>query len=176
MIIGRVIAGFGIGVNTTTIPMWQAETSRPHLRGRLVAFELTCLVGGFVVTNWINFGFTYLPESEVSWRFPLGFQSLLAVGTAAIVPFLVESPRWLCLKGREEEARIAIARLYAKPVDDDEVYESLELMKDAIAREKEEGQIGWREALHNGRQQTLRRILLGAGANFMQQMGGVNVS
>ena len=47
-----------------------------------------------------NFGFTYISHNEVSWRFPLAFQSLLAVGTVAIVPFLVESPRWLCLKDR----------------------------------------------------------------------------
>ncbi|KJY01714.1 hypothetical protein TI39_contig280g00001, partial [Zymoseptoria brevis] len=175
MITGRIIAGFGIGVNATTIPMWQAETSRPHLRGRLVAFELTCPVGGFVLTNWINFGFTYLPDNEVSWRFPLGLQSLLALGTAGIVPFQVKSPRWLCLKGKEGEAKGAIARLYAKPVEDDEVYESLELMREATEREKEEGQVGWREALRNERQQTLRRILLGMRANVMQQMVGVNV-
>lgn len=175
MIVGRVISGFGIGVNTTTIPMWQSETSRPRLRGRLVAFELTCLVMGFVITNWMNFGFTYIDDNEISWRFPLGFQSALALGTAALVPFLVESPRWLCLKGREEEARAIIARLYAKPLNDDEVYETLEIMRETIARERADGPLGLREVFTNGRQQTFRRILLGAGASFMQQMGGVNV-
>lgn len=67
MIVGRIIGGLGIGVNTTTIPMWQSETSKPGSRGKLVAFELTCLVFGFVVTNWMNFGFTYLSGNEVSW-------------------------------------------------------------------------------------------------------------
>lgn len=100
MIVGRVISGFGIGVNTTAIPMWQSETSRAAFRGRLVAFQLTCLVLGFVVTNWMNFGFTYLPNNFVSWKFPLAFQCLLAIGTGCVLPFLVESPRWLVLKGR----------------------------------------------------------------------------
>lgn len=175
MIVGRIVSGLGIGVNTTTIPMWQSETSRPALRGRLVAFQLTCLVFGFVITNWMNFGFTYLPENEVSWRFPLAFQCALALGTACFLPFLVESPRWLCLKGRREDARVVISRLYGKPLDDEEVRESLELMADSIAREKDDGSVGWREVFQNGRQQTFRRIALGAGANFMQQMGGVNV-
>ena len=175
MIVGRILSGFGIGINTTTIPMWQSETSRPRLRGRLVAFELTCLVFGFVVTNWMNFGFTYMSDNEVSWRFPLGFQCILALGTALFVPLLVESPRWLCLKGREEEARVIIARLYAKPLDDEEVYETLEIMKETIARERADGPLGFREVFKNGRQQTFRRIVLGAGASFMQQLGGVNV-
>ena len=81
MIIGRVIGGLGIGVNTTTIPMFQSETCKPSLRGKLVSVQLTFLVFGFVLTNWMNFGFTYIPNHPVSWRFPLGFQSALAIGT-----------------------------------------------------------------------------------------------
>jgi hypothetical protein len=48
-------------------------------------------------------------------------------------------------------------------------------MVTTIARERAEGEITWREVFHNGSQQTFRRILLGAGTSFMQQMGGVNV-
>jgi hypothetical protein len=73
------------------------------------------------------------------------------------------------------EARVVISRLLAKPLDDEEVHENLQLMVEHIAHERAEGQVGWREVFQNGRRQTFRRILLGAGANFMQQMGGVNV-
>lgn len=48
-------------------------------------------------------------------------------------------------------------------------------MIDTIAREKEEGEIGWREVIHNGSQRTFQRILLGMGVNIFQQIGGVNV-
>lgn len=152
--------------------MWHSETSRPEIRGRLVAFELTSLVFGFVLTNWMNFGFTYVSNNPVSWRFPLGFQALLAVGTAAFVPFLVESPRWLVLKDRQDEARVVISRLIDKPLDDRETRETLELMVEMIAREKAEGEIGWREVIHNGPNRTRHRILLGCGANVFQQIGG----
>ncbi|KAK5174814.1 uncharacterized protein LTR77_001897 [Saxophila tyrrhenica] len=176
MIVGRIVSGIGIGINTTTLPIWQSETCmRPSLRGRLVAIELTTLVFGFVLTNWMNFGFTYVSHSEVSWRFPLAFQSFLAIGTAGITPFVVESPRWLCLKDREDDARVVIARLLAKPVEHEDVREALEIMLDTLAREKEEYKAGWKELLHNGKQQTFRRVLLGMGTNYFQQMGGVNV-
>lgn len=151
--------------------MWHSETSRPEIRGRLVAFELTSLVFGFVLTNWMNFGFTYLPDSEVSWRFPLAFQSLLALGTAILVPFLVESPRWLVLKDRQDEAKVVISRLLNKPFEHRETREALELMVETIGREKADGEIGWKEVIHNGPNRTRHRILLGMGANIFQQIG-----
>ena len=70
---------------------------------------------------------------------------------------------------------MVISRLLAQPPESREVRESLELMIDTIAREKEEGEIGWREVFHNGSQRTFQRILLGMGANIFQQIGGVNV-
>ena len=155
--------------------MWQSETCKPALRGKLVALQLTCLVFGFVITNWMNFGFTYIPNDPVSWRFPLGFQALLAVGTCAFVPFLVESPRWLCLKDRHQEAKVVIARLNAQPIDHPDVRASLEVIIETIAEERADGELGFREIFHNGKQQTFRRILLGMGANVFQQFGGVNV-
>ncbi|KAI6821553.1 hexose carrier protein [Hortaea werneckii] len=150
MIVGRVVSGIGIGFNTTTIPMWQSETCKASLRGKLVALQLACLVFGFVLTNWMNFGFTYIPNNPVSWRFPLGFQAVLALGTACLVPFLVESPRWLCLKDRHAEAKENIARLFAKEIGDWEVQETLDIMIETIASERAEGEIGWREVFHNG--------------------------
>jgi len=175
MIIGRVIGGLGIGVNTTTIPMFQSETCKPSLRGKLVSVQLTFLVFGFVLTNWMNFGFTYVPNNPVSWRFPLGFQSALAIGTVFLLPMLAESPRWLCLKDRQQEAEVVLSRLVAKPIDDPEVQDLLHVMVTTIARERADGQITWREVFHNGSQQTFRRIVLGAGTSFMQQIGGVNI-
>ena len=91
------------------------------------------------------------------------------------MPFLVESPRWLCLKDRHAEAKENIARLFAKEISDWEVQETLDIMIETIASERAEGEIGWREVFHNGKQQTFRRICLGAGANIFQQLGGVNV-
>lgn len=175
MIVGRIVSGLGIGINTTTIPMWQSETCKPEHRGKLVALQLTFLVFGFVLTNWMNFGFTYITHMQVSWRFPLAFQCALAIGTAALLPFMVESPRWLCLKGRHSDARQAIARLLAKPSTAAEVSESLQIIAEVVSHEQDIQGTGWRELLAGGPQQTFRRIALGAGVNFMQQMGGINV-
>lgn len=40
MIPGRFITGFGNGMNTSTVPTWQAETSKSHRRGQMVMIEV----------------------------------------------------------------------------------------------------------------------------------------
>lgn len=41
MIPGRFITGFGNGMNTSTVPTWQAETSKSHRRGQMVMIEVS---------------------------------------------------------------------------------------------------------------------------------------
>lgn len=177
LIVGRIVAGLGVGINTTTVPMWQSETCKPEHRGKLISIQLTHLVLGYVLADWINFGFTFIPTQSVSWRFPLGFQCVLALLTVVWVPFMVESPRWLCLRGRpESEVRDVIVRLLDKEPEDEQVVHTISTIRNMVAHEAEtQGGAGFREIFHNGPQQTFRRILLGAGVNFMQQFGGVNV-
>ncbi|GIK06091.1 hypothetical protein Aspvir_001734 [Aspergillus viridinutans] len=150
MIIGRVVAGIGNGLNTIAIPIWQTETARPKDRGKLIVFQLVTNIFGIVITNWMNYGFTFIPHSDVSWRFPLAFQCFFAIITIALVLVTPESPRWLIMKNR------VIAGVHHEA----EVQQSVAL-KEIFTR--------------NSKQQTLPRMLLGAGTAFFQQVGGTNV-
>ena len=40
LIVGRVITGFGTGIDSSTVPMYQSELSRKEWRGRLVSWEI----------------------------------------------------------------------------------------------------------------------------------------
>lgn len=44
-IAGRVITGFGNGMNTSTVPTWASETSKSHKRGKMVMVEGELFVG-----------------------------------------------------------------------------------------------------------------------------------
>lgn len=52
MIVGRIVAGIGNGLNTATAPVWQAETSQANWRGKLVVIELILNIAGFSLSNW----------------------------------------------------------------------------------------------------------------------------
>lgn len=194
MIVGRVVAGVGNGMNTIAIPIWQAETARPTDRGKLIVAQLVTNIFGIVITNaslclpkyleapltifkWMNFGFTYIPHSPVGWRFPLAFQCVFALITIALVLVTPESPRWLVMKNRASEAQTILARLLAKPNDDPAVTSEIQNLVAAVNHEGEvQKSAAFKEIFtRNSKQQTLRRILLGAGAPFFQQIGGTNV-
>jgi sugar porter (SP) family MFS transporter len=176
MIVARIITGVGTGINTTAIPIWQSETSKPSHRGRLIVLQLVLLICGLVITNLLNFGLTYMDSTnEFVWRFPLALQCLFALLTMILLSFTPESPRWLVLRNRPEEAHAIIARLLAKPRDDEEVLFNLRAIVDSIQYEQEFSRPGLKEFFHGGRQQNFRRIVLGASASFMQQIGGTNV-
>lgn len=92
MIVGRIVAGVGNGINTATAPVWQTETSAIKWRGKLVVIELILNIAGFSVSNWVTYGFSFV-GGPTSWRFPLAFQFVFIIILYATVPWLPESPR-----------------------------------------------------------------------------------
>ena len=52
-IIGRIVTGFGNGLNTSTVPTWQSECSRSHRRGQLVMIEGALITCGVMIAYWV---------------------------------------------------------------------------------------------------------------------------
>ena len=196
IIVGRIIAGIGNGINTATAPPWQAETSKASWRGKLIVVELILNIAGFSLSNWVTFGFSFVP-GPVAWRIPLALQFIFIVILYATVPWLPESPRWLVSKGKYEEAEQILADVEGTEIEDPYVQTELEEIKYANDYEKEHavrirdllrGRVGENDPC------TLRRLLLGMGkllrtqrpdtplltrspgAQAMQQLSGINVT
>lgn len=174
MIVGRFVAGVGNGMNTTAIPVWQSEMSKPQHRGRLAVFHLTLNQLGNVTAQWLNFGLGYVGDQSVSWRFPIAFQIFYALVTIILLPWLPDSPRWLIQQGRYEDAKAVTARLHALDIDDPELNAIHEASVHNIQHELEVSKVSWRALLRPDSLQTTKRVLLGMGTQFMQQWGGIN--
>ncbi|OQD77091.1 hypothetical protein PENDEC_c003G01990 [Penicillium decumbens] len=175
MFVGRIILGIGNGINTATAPVWQTETSQLKWRGKLVILEMMMNIGGYCLVNWINYGLSFA-GGAVAWRFPLAFQFIFLFVLWSTTPWLPESPRWLLAHGKEEEAVEVISCLEAKPINDPFVIAQRNEIEFTIQYERENA-VRWRDLLkknHNDTK-TLRRLLLGVGTQFMQQMGGINI-
>lgn len=54
MIVGRIVAGIGNGLNTSTAPVWQADSAKSSWRGFLVVVECVMNIVGFCAVNWIS--------------------------------------------------------------------------------------------------------------------------
>lgn len=93
LIVGRIITGFGNGMNTSTVPTWASETSKSHKRGKMVMIEGAMITGGICLSYWVDFGFSFLDPNPVSWRFPIAFQIFFALLLLIFIMDLPESPR-----------------------------------------------------------------------------------
>lgn len=69
LLIGRIVAGYGLGLIVSNIIVWQSELSPTHIRGLLVASALSFLVLGQVIAYWLEYGISPAPGS-FAWRFP----------------------------------------------------------------------------------------------------------
>lgn len=135
-------------------------------------FEMMMNIVGFSVCNWINYGLSFA-GGAVAWRFPLAFQFIFIFLLFGTVPWLPESPRWLVHHGKDEEALDVLARLGGKPTTDTDILAQHEEIQYAVKYEKEH-QMKWMELLKPQPEATkpLRRLILGAGTQFMQQFEG----
>jgi MFS family permease len=132
VIVGRIITGIGNGLNTSTVPTWQSECSKSHRRGQLVMIEGSLITGGICISYWLDFAFSFLEPSTVTWRFPIAFQIIFALIILAVVMGLPESPRWLILKGKEDEALVVLGALSDLPYDDPYINSSYLAIKDTV--------------------------------------------
>ncbi|RJE18076.1 Sugar and other transporter [Aspergillus sclerotialis] len=172
-IVGRLVGGFGLGTMTTVIPIWLAECSMPESRGRMMAMQLSNLIVGLILSNWLDFGMGKYPGS-VQWRFPCAFQIAFCVIVIGLVPLLPESPRYLCASGKTEKARFALAALRAGYADAPEVVEELQEIQYAVQVEQE-GAASWRDVFKDNGVSGYQRVFVAFAANFFQQLSGCNV-
>ncbi|KAH8812863.1 sugar transporter family protein [Xylogone sp. PMI_703] len=170
-IVGRIITGIGNGMNTSTVPTWQSETSKSHQRGKLVMIEGAMITGGICLSYWLDFGFSFL-HSSISWRFPIAFQIVFALVMLAFILELPESPRWLILKGHEEEAMSVLSALRDLPADDEYIHSEFAAIKDTVI---ESSKYTFRDLFTMGPDRHFHRVLLGYVNQVFQQISGINL-
>lgn len=173
-ILGRVITGVGNGINTSTIPTYQAECSRTTNRGLLICIEGGVIAFGTLIAYWIDYGASYGP-ANLTWRLPIAFQVVFGIILVVGTYFLPESPRWLLSRDNHEEGLDVIAALNGLPRDDESVVLEKALIMDSI---QSAGSVAsatsWSDLFSNGKTQHFRRMLLGSSSQFFQQLGGCN--
>lgn len=89
LIVGRIVAGVGLGLISSNLGVWQSELATSEIRGMLMAVSLSFLILGQVLAYWIDYGLSVY-ESSVSWRFPMAFQAFLGITLNIMLLFMPE--------------------------------------------------------------------------------------
>src|SRR5215218_9376229 len=99
----RFVGGLAVGASSVVGPMYISEVAPAKIRGRLAASFQLMIVTGIFIAYLTNFLFVNLGEN--SWRWMLGIMVVPAALFAILLRSIPESPRWLILNRRDEEAR-----------------------------------------------------------------------
>ncbi|KAL3505570.1 hypothetical protein ACH5RR_030952 [Cinchona calisaya] len=129
IIIGRIFVGLGVGMASMTAPLYISEASPHRIRGALVSTNGFLITGGQFLSYLINLAFTH---AKGTWRWMLGVAGLPALVQFILMLSLPESPRWLYRKGKVDEARSILEKIY--PFE--EVEGEMLALKSSIDEEK----------------------------------------
>ncbi|KAF2136166.1 uncharacterized protein K452DRAFT_354056 [Aplosporella prunicola CBS 121167] len=173
MIIARFVTGIGTGIETSTVPMYQAELSHAHNRGRLVCSEPFFVGIGIVTAYWFDYGMNFT-HGPIAWRLPIACQVIFAFVVVILVFGLPDSPRDLFNKGRNEDALKVLCTVFDKSPDDPAILKEQSEILQALRLEGV-SQKSWLHIFQQDEVQTGKRVLLAYGMQFMNQVGGINL-
>ncbi|KAK4505006.1 hypothetical protein PRZ48_002969 [Zasmidium cellare] len=171
MLLGRIIAGLGVGALSTIVPVYQSEISPPHNRGKLACIEFSGNIFGYMCSVWVDYFCSYI-KNDWAWRVPLLMQvvmgGLLAVGSFLIV----ESPRWLLDNDHDEEGIVVIANLYGKgDIHNPKARDEYREIKMNVLLQRQEGERSYRDMF----KRYYKRVFIAMSAQALAQLNGINV-
>jgi SP family galactose:H+ symporter-like MFS transporter len=161
LLVGRTIVGLGIGLASTTVPVYISEVSPPQARGWQVSLFQLAVTIGILVAYVVDYAFA----GSGGWRWMLGLAAVpgLILGLGMI--YLPESPRWLAKHGQTEKALKILGRIRGGSNVDAEFQE----IQSTLSHGAEHG--NWSELL---RPAVRPALIVGIGLAVFQQITGIN--
>ncbi|RWW34226.1 hypothetical protein GW17_00001016 [Ensete ventricosum] len=174
LILGRLLAGVGIGFGVMIAPVYIAEISPTVSRGSFTSFPEIFINLGILLGYISNYVFSGLSE-HISWRIMLGIGILPSVFIGFALFVIPESPRWLVMQNRVEEARSVLMRINENDKEVEDRLREIEEAAGVVKGEKYVEKAVWLEFLRPS--PTLRRMLItGIGIQCFQQITGIDAT
>ncbi|KAK1580611.1 general substrate transporter [Colletotrichum navitas] len=167
---GRFFAGFGVGLISALVPLYQSETAPKWIRGAIVGAYQWAITIGLLLAAIIN-NATHKRQDTGSYRIPIAVQFLWSIILFVGMLILPETPRFLIKRGRLEDATKALAKLRRLPENDPYVAEEIAEIK---ANHDYESSIGTATYLDCFRPPVLKRQFTGMALQALQQLTGIN--
>ncbi|WP_017616018.1 sugar porter family MFS transporter [Nocardiopsis salina] len=96
----RFVAGLGAGLTAVILPVYLSEIAPARIRGKVTGLYALSIVTGQFLGFLVGMAFAPLE----SWRWMLGFSVVPSILFTIGLFFIWETPRWLVMKGRRDEA------------------------------------------------------------------------
>ncbi|RCS28610.1 sugar porter family MFS transporter [Rhodanobacter denitrificans] len=162
LVAARLILGLAIGVATFTAPLYLAEVAPEYIRGAMISLYQLMITIGILVAFLSDTAFSY----SGNWRWMLGIIAVPGILFLLGLFMLPDSPRWLMMRGRKEEAAGVLHRLRG---DREQVAREVSDIEEQLRTPQK----GWHLFLQNANFR--RSVGLGVLLQVMQQFTGMNV-
>ncbi|KAJ9114713.1 hypothetical protein QFC22_005589 [Naganishia vaughanmartiniae] len=138
----KIVVGFATGIMQSAVPTYVSEVSPREIRGIMLSFFNMAIGGLFAtVVPWATTKAYPDVNDHRSFRIPLYIAVALPIMTLILQLFmLVESPQWLLMRGRTDDARKSIRFMYPK-VSDEEIDMTLAQLAYTLEKEAEEAEL-----------------------------------
>jgi MFS family permease len=178
LVLARMLGGLGVGAALIIAPMYIAEIAPADIRGRLVSFNQLNIVIGISAAFFSNYLILTLGQSDLAWaealrfgdwnwRWMLGIETLPAVLYFFALFVVPESPRWLALREREDEALHVLERVGGA----EQAARDLKAIHESIEAEAELGGVSLKALFHPSMKLVLT---IGISVGILQQITGIN--
>lgn len=116
----RVLGGIGVGLASAICPMYIAEIAPANKRGALVSWNQFAIIFGQLVVYFVNYLIIQAHindpavvewTQQVGWRLMFVSECVPAATFALLILLVPESPRYLVLVGRIQEAEKVLTRI-----------------------------------------------------------------
>ncbi|KAF5737736.1 Plastid hexose transporter isoform 2 [Tripterygium wilfordii] len=163
MIVGRLLAGIGIGISSAIVPLYISEISPTEIRGTLGSVNQLFICIGILAALVAGLP---LAGNPLWWRTMFGISAIPAILLALGMSFCPESPRWLFQQGKFSDADKSIKTLYGKE-------RVTEVMQDltATTQGSVEPEAGWLDLFSS---RYWKVVSVGAALFLFQQLAGIN--
>lgn len=142
MIAGRSIVGLAVGAGSFVAPLYIAELSPAPFRGRLVTLNVLFVTFGQVVAYIIGWLFVQFGDEKTGWRWLVGLGAVPAVLQVLVMLVMPETPRWLVVQDRKDEARRVLNSVFGKGIDVQKMVDGVLRGIENEVREEEEAKQG----------------------------------
>jgi len=178
LVVARMIGGFGVGAALIIAPMFIAEIAPAKQRGRMVSFNQLNIVIGISVAFFTNYLILDLGQSDLSWastlrlddwnwRWMLGLETLPAIIYFVALFAVPESPRWLAMQGRDDDALEILERVGGEK----QATTDLKAVHDSLLEEAGKEQVSLAQLFRPSMKLVMT---IGISVAILQQVTGIN--
>ncbi|KAG7977882.1 hypothetical protein I3843_05G054500 [Carya illinoinensis] len=182
LMVGRFVAGIGVGFALMIAPVYTAEVSPASTRGFLTSFPEVFINVGILLGYVSNYGFSKLP-THLGWRLMLGAGAVPSVILGIVVLGMPESPRWLVMQGRLGDAKKVLDKTSDSQKEADirlaDIKEAAGIPENCTddivpVIKQNHGEEVWKELFLHPTPAVRHALIAAVGIHFFQQITGID--